>query len=386
MSRYPWAAHYLPVPDKNETLVRELMEELGALKDGKWEERYLCFTPQERLFIHGRWQDGIEPSVGLNASDREQFQRLDDLLQGFRATGCFTIPVERGVENRQHPEMALLDQISVTDWLRTQHLDSPYIRWYMDYACRDDYGAPASATSAWAGVHYFASRAHDEKGPLTWPEGNGWIARQLIAKLERYIRRNSMVHRIARDKSRWRVAAGDTEYTADAVIFAAPTFIAPYIIEGAPWNMALSFEYSPWFTANLTLDRWPKEREGGEPAWDNVDYNSKSLGYVVANHQSIRQHEDRSVWTYYWAMAENTPRESRKKLLANDWTYFKELILSDLERIHPDIRECVSRIDVMRMGHAMVRPTVGFMYSEQRRKLAEGKPLAGLERLYFANS
>src|SRR6185312_9342729 len=181
--------------------------------------------------------------------------------------------------------------------------------------------------------------------------------------------------RIARDKNRWRVLAGDTEYTADAVIFAAPTFIAPYIIEGAPGNMAIDFEYSPWFTANLTLDRWPREREGGEPAWDNVDYNSKSLGYVVANHQSVRQHEDRSVWTYYWAMAENTPRESRKKLLENDWAYFKELILSDLERLHPDIRDCVSRIDVMRMGHAMVRPTLGFMYSEQRRKLAEGKPV-----------
>jgi hypothetical protein len=30
-------------------------------------------------------------------------------------------------------------------------------------------------------------------------------------------------------------------------------------------------------------------------------------------------------------------------------------------RAHPDIRECVSRIDVMRLGHAMVRPTVGFL-------------------------
>ena len=106
---------------------------------------------------------------------------------------------------------------------------------------------------------------------------------------------------------------------------------------------------TPWFTANLTLDRWPRELESGEPAWDNVIYNSKSLGYVVANHQSVRQHEDRSVWTYYWAMAEDTPRDSRKRLLANDWQYFKELILADLARVHPDIRECVSRIDIMRI-------------------------------------
>ncbi len=36
ISAYPWAAHYVPVPDKNAVLVRELFEELGALKDGVW--------------------------------------------------------------------------------------------------------------------------------------------------------------------------------------------------------------------------------------------------------------------------------------------------------------------------------------------------------------
>jgi hypothetical protein len=41
------------------------------------------------------------------------------------------------------------------------------------------------------------------------------------------------------------------------VIFAAPTFLAPHIVEDArPWPM----QYSPWLTANLTLDRLPPER------------------------------------------------------------------------------------------------------------------------------
>lgn len=44
-----------------------------------------------------------------------------------------------------------------------------------------------------------------------------------------------------------------------------------------------------------------------------------------------------------------------------DWNYWKEAILHDLERIHPDIRKCVSRIDIMRPGHAMARPKVGAM-------------------------
>ena len=79
--------------------------------------------------------------------------------------------------------------------------------------------------------------------------------------------------------------AGDTEYVCDAVIFAAPTFLAPYVIEGvAPLQR---FEYSPWITANLTLETIP-DLDRAEPAWDNVVMSSPTLGYVDAMHQSLR--------------------------------------------------------------------------------------------------
>src|SRR5277367_5095890 len=32
VSKFPWAAHYLPVPAKGESLARELMEELGVFR------------------------------------------------------------------------------------------------------------------------------------------------------------------------------------------------------------------------------------------------------------------------------------------------------------------------------------------------------------------
>ena len=51
VSAYPWAAHYVPVPGPKAVYVRELFEELGVLRDGVWDERYLCFSPQERLFL-----------------------------------------------------------------------------------------------------------------------------------------------------------------------------------------------------------------------------------------------------------------------------------------------------------------------------------------------
>ena len=101
ITAYPWAAHYVPVPGKTTALVRELFEELGVLRNGVWDDRYLCFSPQERLFLHGRWQEGIEPAVGSTARDREDFSRFGDCIRQFRATGEFTIPMDLGAKPSQ---------------------------------------------------------------------------------------------------------------------------------------------------------------------------------------------------------------------------------------------------------------------------------------------
>jgi hypothetical protein len=98
-------------------------------------------------------------------------------------------------------------------------------------------------------------------------------------------------------------------------------------------------------------------------------------------HQSLRTHMDRTVWTFYWALAEGAPAQNRQLLLEKDWAYWKEAILHDLERVHSDIRQCVSRMDISRMGHAMIRPAVGAIFSEERRCLSR---LDG--RILFANS
>lgn len=374
ITAYPWAAHYVPVPGPKAVYVRELFEELGVLKNGEWEERYLCFMPQERLFLYGRWQEGIEPAIGLNQKDRDQFQYLEDEIHKFRSTGKFTVPMEVGFTE----STADLDQMSFAEWLRDQALDSKILNWYMNYCCRDDYGATTDQTSAWAGIQYFASREAEEKGPLTWPEGNGWIVRRLLERVGRFVHTGEIVHRISQQKKRISVFAGPTEYQAEFVIFAAPSFLAPYLIEGMP--KLHDFEYSPWLTANLTLERLPTSY-GGDPTWDNVFMESPTLGYVDATHQSLRTHVDRTVWTFYWALAEGAPAQNRQRLLDRDWNYWKEAILHDLGRVHPDIRQCVSRIDVMRMGHAMARPKVGAIFSAERRRLAKQQG-----QILFANS
>ncbi len=364
ITAYPWAAHYVPVPDAHESLVRELFEELGVLKDGKWDERRLCFSPQERLFLHGRWQEGIEPEIASTARDREDYLRFHDLMAEHRASGAFTIPMERGdTSSKGGARASSLDQLSMQEWMAQNRFTSPYLDWYVNYACRDDFGALARDTSAWAGVHYFASRDPDEKGPLTWPEGNGWIVRQLVQRLNPWLRTSSPVYSIVRDANKWRVRTEAAEYLAERVIFAAPTFLAPYVIEGAA--PAEGFTYSPWVTANLVIDRPPEDT-----AWDNVIYESPALGYVVATHMTLRSVVEQSVWTFYWALAHRPPAEMRAMMLEKDWSWWREAILNDLARAHPDIRERLSRIDVMRIGHAMARPVPGFLRSEARRRFA----------------
>jgi glycine/D-amino acid oxidase-like deaminating enzyme len=373
VSAYPWAAHYVPVPGARAVLVRELFEELGVLSNGEWDERHLCHAPQERLFIHGRWQEGLEPSTGPARRDRDQIARFEDRIAQLRATGEFTIPMADGAKP------STLDSLSMRAWLDRENLDSPWLGWLVDYACRDDYGALASDTSAWAGLHYFAAREPEEIGPLTWTPGNGWITARLLERVGAAVRTSRIVSRVAREGTRWRVTTPDIAWVADAVIVASPLFVASRIVDGMP--RAADVHYSPWLTANLTLERWPVER-GLPPAWDNVIFDSPGLGYVVATHQSFRVHQPRTVWTYYWALAQGTPGQNRRWLLGQDWATLRDRILADLSRAHRDIAECVSRIDIMRLGHAMPRPTVGFLSSPSR--LTAQK--AGRDRLYFAHS
>lgn len=358
VASYPWAAHYVPIPDEKATLVRELFTELGVLRDGAWDERYLCFSPQERLFMHGRWHEGVEPTDAIDRAGRAQFARFDEEVAAARASGEFTIPMARGAR-----ASSPLDGSSVRQWMDSRGLTYPALRWYVDYACRDDYGSGLSDTSAWAGMHYFASRPGADQGPLTWPEGNAWIARRLSTMLGSRVAPDSPATRIERVGAKWHVVTATVRHVADAVIFAAPSFLLPYLVP-AMRGRTPPLAYSPWLTANLTLDRQPKESSRSvPPSWDNVIYGSPSLGYVDATHQSLATHREKTVWTYYWALAEHSPADGRRLLQQRSWSEWVELIMSDLERAHPDIRACVARIDIMRMGHAMVRPTPGFLRS-----------------------
>ena len=100
-------------------------------------------------------------------------------------------------------------------------------------------------------------------------------------------------------------------------------------------------------------------------SWDNVIYDSPSLGYVTATHQRGLDHGS-TVLTYYYPLCENSPRLARERLLSLTWEEWADVVLSDLERAHPEIRSLTRRLDIMRWGHAMIRPVPGFISGAAR--------------------
>jgi hypothetical protein len=382
VSAYPWGAHYVPTPGPRATNVRLLFEEMGLLVNGRWSERDLCHAPRERTFVHGRWREGQEEAIALGAADHEELRRFAEAATTLRAGGELTIPLSLGVR-ADSP----LDRLTAADWLAGQGFRGRAVRWLVDYACRDDFGTSSRDASAWAALHYFAARdPAGDAGPLTWPEGNARIVRHLTGAVASHVVTGSPVHRVEGRARGMRVLAGDVAYDCELVIWAAPTFVASHVVEGAP---RVPFTYAPWMVSNLTLDRWPRDAGaprglfGGAPvaAWDNVIADSPSLGYVVATHQSLAPVQERTVWTHYWALAGGDPAVEQRRLMQADWRTCSEWVLADLERAHPDIRECVSRIDVLRYGHAMPRPVPGFLAA--RRELWSPRRDA---RVYYANS
>jgi glycine/D-amino acid oxidase-like deaminating enzyme len=365
ISRYPWGAHYLPLPAPEAVHVRQLLREVGVLHaDGTFDERTLCHTPQERLWQYGQWHEGLEPLDAAPAWERAEWARFDAQVAAWRATGAFRVPLAGAPFDSAAALAATraLDGLTGDAWLTANGYRSPTLRWWLEYGTRDDYGASLTQVSAWAAAHYFAGRAADEQGPLTWPEGNAFLVRHLARKAGERVITSAPTMAIERDGARWLVHTPRAVVECDVVIWAAPLFVLPRVLPGAV--PPVTTEYAPWVVANLTLDRRPREK-GAVPAWDNVIYGSASLGYVSATHQSLAQPRDETVWTWYHAVVDRPALEARRWLEQRPWDAWRDEILADLRRAHADIAECVTRVDVWRWGHAMARPVPGLLSRTQ---------------------
>ncbi|BDT66581.1 hypothetical protein os1_07440 [Comamonadaceae bacterium OS-1] len=370
----PLGAHYLPVPGDDAPDVQNLLEELGLRQRvaGRWQydERHLCHSPQERLFLHGAWQDGLLPVQGVGAATGAQYQQFAALVEQLRRQARWTIPM---LNRPLAPIQQALAAITFAAYLEQQGLNDPYLRWYLDYCCRDDFGAGTATVSAWAGIHYFASR-HGFHAPgadngerdsvLTWPEGNGWLTQRLAAPLADRLRTGQVIVRISETRQGVEVDAFDTasqtvvRWQARRAIVALPVFVAARVVQNPPDYLvqaAARTPYAPWLVANIHIAQPLHDRPGPAPSWDNVLYNAPGLGYVDAMHQSLLPVPGATVLTYYRALGD-VPN-GRQQLLEKPWTAWRDEILAELATAHPDLAAKATRMDITRYGHAMAIPT-----------------------------
>jgi len=387
---YPTGAHYLPLPSQDCFHVREILADLGViLRDAGapkpyYDERYVLHAPEERVLYQGAWQEGTLPHQGVPAAELAEHQRFLARVAALReARGAdgrrvFTFPV---ASCSADAEWLKLDALTFAQWLDREGYRAPTLRWYLDYACRDDYGAGSDKVSAWAGLHYFCGRgaeaANAEQGAwLTWPEG----LQALVSGMERKSRPRRMAGTAVSVKA---TEAGRGEalcfvleggkaraFTVNArkAICAMPLHVAARIVNALPagFNPAQHHPvHAPWMVANFLMQRFPAEKGNAPLSWDNVVYGSKGLGYVVSTHQDIRvTPPEKTVFTAYVALAHMKPATARRWMISASPEELLALVSGDLREAYgAQFAQSVERVDITLRGHAMSVPEPGFRSS-----------------------
>ena len=241
-------------------------------------------------------------------------------------------------------------------------------------------------------MFYYASRVPAPRQPsapfLTWPEGNGRLVRHLAGATRRWLGLHQMVTEVVPREDRVElsvldVAAGRLRpFRADYAILAVPRFVAGRLLRPCGEKTSLPRGLPPtapgWSRTCICVTR-PLSR-GFPFAWDNVLHDSRSLGYVVATHQTGADSGPHHL--------DLVPRV-RRRGSGGGAVEAPVARPCDHRRRHPDrfgrahhgLEAALQRIDVWRWGHAMIRPTPGFLWGTSRRRAAE--PLG---RVHFAHS
>ena len=387
---FPTGAHYLPLPSLESHHIREMLSDFGIIRDDPYgerptyDERYLVHAPAERVLYRDAWEEGYLPNESLGSTELEEHSRffalIDSLSQARGADGrrAFAVPL---VMSSNDPRFTRLDSQSFKSWLDESGFRGNTLRWYLDYCCRDDYGRHEHEVSAWAGLHYFCSRAslaaNAERGAvLTWPDGLAALTTRLeraaapadplpgasVAQLRIVphgvealcVVPQGSSHRVVRVKARQAIAA-------------MPLFVLQHVLREP---LRVGFDkaadvpaYAPWLVANFILSRFPEEQAGVPLAWDNVVFREPGLGYVVATHQELRVGPPpRTAFTAYHALSNLHPDDARRWLESTSVADLTHLAAKDLRLAYGwRLPLCVERVDITVRGHGMAIPTPGFL-------------------------
>lgn len=158
----------------------------------------------------------------------------------------------------------------------------------IEYYCWGAFGTTAAETSAYHGLNFFAAEFGDV---LVYPGGNAFIAKRLTDRIHRdkpgAIRTGEWTLRVERMADRFSVTTWNKgrlhSYTARAVVFSAPLFLAPTIIPTLPEKQRdaiATFSYRSYVVANVLLRR-PASRMFANAAFRNGYELTRVHGFDV---------------------------------------------------------------------------------------------------------
>jgi hypothetical protein len=395
---YPRGAHYLPLPSRESSHVREMLAEFGVIQADpygarpEYDEAVLVHAPDERVFYRGEWQEGLIPTKGVAAAEQAELKRFfaytDALKQRRGADGrrVFAIPIEL---SSQDPQWTQLDRLTLQSWLQQQDYRSAVLHRYLDYCCRDDFGAGYAAVSAWAGLHYFAARAGQarnaaEGAVLTWPDGLNPLARQLLARIKQPPAKSGLPQ--TRVQPGFAIHLRETPNGVEALcgqitaqglktftinakraICAMPTHVAAHVVERIEqygFDPAIHTPpHAAWVVSNFLLNGFPAEEAGVPLAWDNVVHGGAGLGYVVSTHQDITWAPPaQTVFSAYQVLSNSSPQAARRWLQQASRDELYQQAVCDLNSVYGSrLRQHATELEITVRGHAMASPLSGFL-------------------------
>lgn len=378
-NKFPLGAHYLSLPNPSNIHLIDFLKELKLITEETekglvYSEEHLVHAPDERLLYRGNFQEGLVPEYGITTEVKVEIEHFLETMKEWKykksETGkdIFSIPLSTS----DHSEALLeLDKITFDKWLDDHDFKSKELRWFLDYCCRDDYGAGSSVVSAWAGIHYFAGRKakpalSDPTSVMTWPEGNNFLVKKLAKYSKSKTQTNQLVHQITEKNDEVLIYTTDcisekkTIYKTKKCISALPSYVNKHILNSPFWPIDLfsGIQHHPWFVAAVSLNKLP-ESEGFPLAWDNVKFGTKGLGYISNTHQKFIQHQERFLFSVYLAMDSQHPDLERKRLFSMTEAEKKQIVLEELKSLHPSIEEYIDEMVFHSWGHGMVTPYKG---------------------------
>ena len=144
----------------------------------------------------------------------------------------------------------------------------------------------------------------------------------------------------------------------------------------------MDMHYSPWLIANITVNKLPTAAKGMVLCWDNVAYGTPSVGYVNANQQDLKVIEEKKVLTYYLPLCDKEPRLSRLEAYTRTYEQWLDIVIPELEQMHPEITPHIEAIELWLWGHGMISPAVNYIWGETR-KIAQA-PIDN--KIFFAHT